>query len=247
MNTTSPSRPRPPVDRATRLNRRPAPAPTVLPGVPAFLHPAPVALQSEFARAATAFSFPAGKQVVWSGQVCRSIGFLDTGCLRVYLAGEDGREITLYRVQPHEACLLTTACILGGTTLPASATVERACTGWSIPAEVFRTWVDRESWWREFVFKLLGSRLAAVLARFEERAFTRLDTRLAGCLLSHAGADGSVHATHQTLADELASAREVVSRVLRRWEEGGFVRLQRGQVRITDPGRIRILAGIVGT
>lgn len=245
MSTTSPSKPRPPVDRATGLNRRP---PSAAPaGVPGFLNAAPTALQREFTRKAAPFSVPAGRQVVWSGQACRSISFLDTGCLRVYLAGEDGREITLYRVQPHEACLLTTACILGGTTLPASATVERDCTGWTIPAEVFRTWVDREPWWREFVFKLLGLRLAAVLARFEERAFTRLDTRLAGCLLAHAGADGSVQATHQALADELASAREVVSRVLRRWERGGFVRLQRGQVWITDPERIRTLAGIGGT
>lgn len=220
---------------------------TPLPKVPRFLAPAPPLLRTEFARTAGRFAFPAGKQVVLSGQVCGSISFLETGCLRVYLAGESGREITLYRVHPDEACLLTTACILGGTTLPASACVERDSTGWTIPAGVFRGWVDRERWWREFVFRLLGTRLAAVLSRLEEHAFTRLDARLAACLLTRGDAEGAVHTTHQALADELASAREVVSRMLRRWERAGWVRATRGVVRLREPARLRELAGIGGT
>jgi CRP/FNR family transcriptional regulator len=213
--------------------------------LPAFLAEAPVAARTEFAGAASRFRLPAGRQLLLLGQRCTGMSFLETGCVRVYLVGTDGREITLYRVRPDEACVLTAASILGGTTFPAAAIVEADCAGWLVPEAVFRGWVDRERYWRQLVFQLLARRLGAVLARLEERAFHRLDARLAACLLARAGhAPVRVAVTHQALADELASAREAVSRVLERWTRAGWVRPGRGAVTLRAVEALRRTAGL---
>mgnify|MGYP000395085611 CR=1 FL=1 len=213
--------------------------------LPVFLAGAPAAARAEFAHAASRFRLPADRQVLLFGERCTGMSFLETGCVRVYLVGADGREITLYRVRPDEACVLTVASILGGTTFPAAAIVEMECTGWLVPEAVFRGWVDRERYWRQLVFQLLARRLGAVLARLEERAFHRLDARLAACLLARAGhAPSRVTVTHQALADELASAREAVSRVLKRWARAGWVRPGRGSVNLLAVEPLRRTAGL---
>jgi CRP/FNR family transcriptional regulator len=204
-------------------------------GHPDFLAGSPEAMRAAFRERAVPFQLPARKQVSWLGQTCQGINFLQSGCVRVYLVGADGREITLYRVENGESCVLTAACILGGTAFPAAAVAECDCAGWTVPRAVFQDWVNREQFWREYVFRLLATRLGAVLGRFEEKAFTRLDARLAQCLLARAdGETGGVQITHQALADELASAREAVSRVLMRWARAGWVRTGRGKIELRD-------------
>lgn len=171
------------------------------------------------------------------------MAFALAGTLRVYLVGMDGREITLYRVREGESCVLSAACILGNRRFPASAEIESDLSGLVVPSPVFRDWVSTEPFWREYVFGLLGERLAAVLAQFESTAFDPIEARIARWLLDTAAGDPPTAAiTQQALANELGSAREVVNRVLNRWRVAGWVSLDRGVVQLLDPDRLRSAA-----
>lgn len=157
--------------------------------------------------------------------------FVVEGRVRAYLISSEGREVTLYRVENGHGCVLTASCILGGTPFPASAVVETPVQGWTVRAAEFRQWVTQYEFWREYVFRLIGERLSTVLARLDDAMFQRFDTRLARLLLPLADTGGEVRLTHEKIALELGSAREVVSRTLNRWRLDGFVSLGRGLIR----------------
>jgi len=210
-------------DKADRMNSI-----KVIGEVPTFVGEASPRVRSDFERAVNHFQLPQGQQVLHPGQVCGGMAFPVVGSLRIYLVGADGREITLYRVRPDEGCILSAACIMGGQGFPAMAQVEEAVSGWQVSASIFRRWVSEEPFWRDYVFKLLGQRLAGVLGQFESFAFGRLEVRLARCLTTRATeASPTVQMTQQALANELGSAREVVSRILNRWQSSGWVTLAR--------------------
>lgn len=228
--------------RGSSCRRVTSPHPTMI--MPEFLQEAPEAVRGEFVREARAFRLPGGRQVLVPGQSCSGIALVTRGSVRVYLLGQDGREITLYRVSQGHGCVLTASCILGDTVFPASAVVETEATGFVIGAERFRAWVVVHPFWREYVFRMIGLRLATVLARFEEAAFDRLDTRLARLLMDRIPpGEGMVPATHQQLADELGSAREVVSRALGRWQTAGWVKLHRGAIQVLHGAAVTRIAG----
>jgi CRP/FNR family transcriptional regulator len=214
--------------------------------IPDFLKIAPPAVRDRFAEGAHSIALPDGKEILSPGQTCEVMPFVVTGCIRVYLLGHDGREITLYRVEGGHGCVLSASCILGGIAFPASAVVEAAATGCAVPASEFRDWVNEEPYWREYVFRMIGERMATVLGRFEEAAFERLEIRLARQFLRRIQ-DGEVvlRTTHQGLADDLGSSREVVSRVLERWQSAGWVRLHRGAIEIHRGAEIEGIAGLL--
>jgi CRP/FNR family transcriptional regulator len=157
-----------------------------------------------------------------------------SGVVRVYQIGETGREITLYRFGLGQSCILTANAILNQQTFPAIATVEQDAEAVMVPADAFREWVRRHDLWRTFVFDLLSQRLTSVMAIVEEVAFHRMDTRLAAFLLERSRTAGPLRLTHQEIAAELGSAREVVSRILEDFAAQGLIRASRGLVEVTD-------------
>ena len=208
---------------------------------PKFLHDAPVAAQQAFQAAAQVVKLPAGAQVFWPGDRCGQIVFVARGGVRIYQLSEEGRELTLYRIEAGESCLLTASCILGEVPFPAQAVVEVQTVGWAVPAPVFRRWIDEQPWWRSYVFAMFGQRLAAVMAKLEAVSFRRVDARLAELILRRSGTAGEVKVTHQQLADELGTAREVVSRGLAAWASEGWVQLGRGRIQVLRPEKLRTL------
>jgi CRP/FNR family transcriptional regulator len=184
----------------------------------------------------------AGRTLLRPGAVCESILFPVDTAFRVFQTGPEGREVTLYRIDPAESCVLSASCAIGEAPFPALATVERTGRAWAIPAAVFRGWVGRHPFWRRYVFALVARRLGQVLAKMEDVTFRRVDARVAGCLLARAE-QGQVRATHQALADEIGTAREVVSRTLAQWESAGWVRTARGRIGIEDAAALRHVAG----
>lgn len=139
--------------------------------------------------------------------------------------------------------MLSAACILGNRQFPASAEIETDLTALMVPAATFREWVSAEPFWRDYVFGLLGDRLAAVLAQFESATFDPIEARLARWLLDAAEGDPpTVSITQQALANELGSAREVVNRALNRWRAAGWASLDRGAIHLRDVPRLRDIA-----
>ena len=197
------------------------------------------AVGERFAQECQRITLPAGQFVCLEGQACSHLALVTRGSVRVYKSGETGREITLYRIAPGGSCILTASCILNQRSFPAFAVTETEVEGYVIPAQVFHQWVDRHTPWQQYVFQLLSERLESVIEVIEEVAFRRMDSRLAAHLLEKSKATGSLdlHETHEMIAADLGSSREVVSRLLKDFEREGLVTLGRGQIHLkrTDP------------
>jgi CRP/FNR family transcriptional regulator len=157
-----------------------------------------------------------------------------SGVVRVYKIGETGREITLYRFGQGESCILTANAILSRKSFPAIATVEQDAEAVIIPADTFRDWVKRYDLWREFVFDLFSDRLSTVMAVIDEVVFQRMDRRVASLLLSKSKAQHPIRMTHQEIAAELGSSREVVSRLLEDFVHTDLIGSSRGLIEILD-------------
>ena len=192
------------------------------------------ALIREFQASAFSARIPSGRDVFVEGDQVEAIALLLSGVVRVYKIGETGREITLYRFGLGESCILTANAILSHKSFPAIATVEQDAEAVMIPAHIFRDWVKRHDLWREFVFDLLSERLATVLAIVDEVVFQRMDRRVASLLLTKAQLKHPIQVTHQELAAELGSSREVISRILEDFSQSGWIRAGRGTIEILD-------------
>jgi CRP/FNR family transcriptional regulator, anaerobic regulatory protein len=199
-----------------------------------FLQHADPRLVREFQQVAFFARIPAGKDVFVEGDRADALALLLSGVVRVYKIGETGREITLYRFGLGESCILTANAILSQQSFPAIATVEQAAEAVMVPAEYFREWVRRYDLWRDFVFGLLSQRLVNVLEIVDEVTFRRVDARVAALLLSRSQMGSPVRLTHQEIAAELGSSREVISRILEGFASEGWVRPGRGLIDVLD-------------
>jgi CRP/FNR family transcriptional regulator, anaerobic regulatory protein len=198
------------------------------------LEQADIPLLREFQQVAFLAKIPKGKDVFLEGSQVDSIALLLSGVVRVYKIGETGREITLYRFGNRQSCILTANAILSQKTFPAIATVEEAAEAVMIPADTFRDWVVRYDPWREFVFDLLSQRLSTVMEIVEEIAFRRMDARVAALLLDRVRVQNPIRITHQEIASELGSSREVISRLLEDFSERELIRSRRGEIEVLD-------------
>ncbi len=199
-----------------------------------FMQQAGPAARAEFLKQAVVQDVPAGATICWEGDTCAHLAIVLSGLVRVYKIGESGREITLYRIQENDSCILTASCILSQISFPAIAVVEEPVRAVLIPAPTVREWAERYVVWRDYIFGLMSRRLANVIATVEEVAFRRVDVRLAEFLLKMTGTESTIRVTHQELAFELGTAREVVSRILKDFEREGIISLSRGAVSLDN-------------
>lgn len=187
---------------------------------------------------AQVIKLPAGATVFSPGAPCGVYLLVQEGSVRVQMIADTGREIVLYRVRRGESCVLTTACLLGEDVYSAEGIVEEPTVGIAVPAALFDELIGRSDAFRRFVFAGYGRRVAEILATMQAAVFHRIDARLARHLAARE--PGPIEVTHQDLAVELGTAREVVSRHLKAFEKRGLVRLGRGSVEVVDrPGLIR--------
>jgi CRP/FNR family transcriptional regulator len=181
---------------------------------------------------------PAGTPMFGEGSPCRQFPLVLEGSIRVSKCSE-GRELPLYRVGPGESCVLTSGCLVGARDYPANGVVELDARLVVLPRAVFEELMARHAPFREYVFSLFADRLAELMALVEAVAFHRLDRRLAATLL---GRGRIVAMTHQQLADELGSVREIVTRLLRSFADQKLVSLNRGAVEVLDAATLRRIA-----
>jgi CRP/FNR family transcriptional regulator len=174
------------------------------------------------------------------GGACGAYVMRLAGQSRVYKMSSSGREILLYRVAAGETCVITTTCLLGHSNYPASTIVEEPIRDVIIPAPAFNQLMVDSAVFRRFVMTNYGVLISDLIVLLDEVAFHSLDARLAKLLLD--SGSSSIDRTHQFIADELGTAREVVSRQLKRFEQKGWVALGRGHVEITDRAKLEKLA-----
>jgi len=187
-------------------------------------------------------SMEANQTVFLAGAPCENYVLLLEGSVRVQVIGENGREALLYRVLPGQSCVLTTCCILAGDDYPAEGFTESPVRALMVAKPAFDGALETAPAFRRFVFTNLGGRIADVIARMEEVAFRPVERRLAAFLLSRADPNGIIQATHQEIAAELGTAREVVSRHLKRFESATLIQLGRSTVQVRTPEGLQRLA-----
>lgn len=187
---------------------------------------------------------PKDTVVFGPGKAPDNLLLLLEGTLRVQQLSESGREIVLYRVHAGESCVLTTACLLAYEEYSAEGITETDVQAVAIPKTVFDDLIASSAAFRRFVFTAYSRRITDLFVVIEEVAFRRVDIRLAQKLLDLAGSEISVDATHQQLATELGTAREVVSRLLQEFQRRGWVALSRGSVELIDRNGLRDLSDV---
>ena len=192
--------------------------------------------------AAHRVKLPGGSAVFHVGSACEKYLLVLAGSVRVQVLTDSGHAVVLYHVRAGESCILTTSCLLGGVPYPADGVTENSVVALAIDSVEFRRALDESAGFRKFVFRNIGQRFAKVIAHLTEIAFGSIDRRLAQALLQRLQASRSVRLTHQELATELSTAREVVSRHLKRFEQSGWVKLGRGRIEVLGLAALRRLA-----
>jgi CRP/FNR family transcriptional regulator len=181
---------------------------------------------------------PSGTVLFDENAPCQGFPMVLDGEVRVSRDSGDGRSLELYRVVPGELCLVSSACLFRSQPLSAHGVTTKLTTLLLIPPPVFAQWLEAPAF-RNEVLGLFAERMADLTGLIDAVAFRKLDQRLAAALLGH-GSD--LATTHQRLADELGTVREIVTRLLRRFEREGWVELARERIRITDSAALRALA-----
>ena len=199
--------------------------------------------REKLAGSARVHTFERGAQV--HGGDCTGLILVLEGRLRAYILSEEGREITLFRVEKGGVCLLSTSCVLRGRSVDVFIRADTTARVLLVPSEVFRELSESSLAVSAFTSELMAERLSRALWVLDEVLNKKFDARLAALLVEEAGYAGGaeVRLTHEQLAAHLGTVREAVSRMLKYFEQEGLVSLSRGGVRIEDMAALRALAG----
>lgn len=181
-----------------------------------------------------------GQAVFQPGQACAAFLIVTAGSVKVSTVTSSGRELMLYRVGPGETCVLTTACLLAGADYDAEGMTETEVEALAVPKPLFEELMAESPAFRRFVFSSYGVRLRDLIGLVQDVSQRQVDRRLARFLAERAGAPLAL--THQEIATELGTAREVVSRLLKQFAGDGLVEIERRSIVVAAPQRLARLA-----
>lgn len=177
---------------------------------------------------------PARTLLYSQNDYCDKFMWLTEGAIRVYKNSPEGREITLYRIEPGDLCILSLQSILCDKGFPAHAITESDIKGFILPNNDFHHLVDNSSEFNRYLLKNISQRIGTIMDLVSEVTFQRLDLRLAcylGQIFERSHCE-TVHITHAKIANELGSTREVISRLLKEFEQQKCIKLSRGKIQL---------------
>ena len=189
------------------------------------------------------FHANAGAMIHNGNMDCLGLLVVRKGQLRVYATSPDGREITLYRLLDRDACLLTSSCVMPNLQFEVAVDAEKVSEMWVIPAPVFKELMESSAPVANYTNQLISSRFSEVLWLMEQIMWKSFDKRLAAFLLEESALEhtGRLKITHEKIANHLGTAREVVTRMLRYFQNEGMVILTRGTVDLADRKKLQAL------
>ena len=175
-----------------------------------------------------------------SSAECLGLVMVRSGQLRAYILSEDGREITLGRLFEHDVSLLSASCVMPDLQFNVMIEAEKDTEFWSIPACLFKNLMEESLAVSNYARNLLSSNLSELMWLMEQIMWRSLDKRLATFLLEERAIDGAdkLQITHEAIANHLGTHREVITRMLRYFQNEGMVKLSRGVIEITDPAKL---------
>lgn len=185
---------------------------------------------------------PANTELFAEHQPCRGFPLILQGSIKVIKQSSNGREIMLYRVAAGGSCIISSSCLLGNNAYNAKGITESSVFLLILPTALFSKCIVETPTFRDFIFNLFSERIANLMQLVEEVAFSRLDKRLAKHLSCMPA--GTIFITHQQLASELGSVREIISRLLKSFVSQGLLSLSREQITIIDRAGLEKLASM---
>ena len=167
---------------------------------------------------------------------CLGMIYIISGTVRAYLLSEEGREVTLFRLEAGDSCVLSASCIIREITFETHMITDTDCNLLIINTEAFGRLVNENIYVRCYQYETAVERFSAVMFSMQQILFAKLDRRLAEFLISEYERTGSrvIHMTHEQIAQQISSAREVVARMLKRFAADGLVELRRGSVKLLN-------------
>lgn len=184
----------------------------------------------------------AGDTVFQAGDGCDNFLFILSGSVRVDMISHSGKAVLLYRIGPGQSCVMTTSCLMSGRDYAAEATAETDCVACALSASQFQKKLGGSNEFRKLVFDVFADRLGAMMDKVEEVAFGSIDRRLARRILERRAQGPELAITHEELAVDLGSSREVISRKLSKWSDNGLVKKAHRSIELLDVPAITRLA-----
>ena len=174
---------------------------------------------------------------------CAGLVLIRSGQLRAYILSEDGREITLYRLLDRDICLFTASCVMRSVQFEIMIAAEKDSEVFIIPPYIYKKVMEESAPLANYANELMASRFSEVMWLIEQIMWKSIDKRLANFLLDEASLENSdvLKLTHEMIANHMGTAREVITRMLRYFQNEGYVRLTRGSVEIVDRGGMEAL------
>ena len=180
-------------------------------------------------------------KVIHNGSMdCTGLLLVKSGQLRAYILSEEGREITIYRLFDRDMCLFSASCMMRSIQFEVTIAAEKDTELWIIPVEVYQSILEESAPLANYTNEIMATRFSDVMWLIEQIMWKSLDKRIAAFLLEEASIEGSntLKITHEIIANHLGSPREVITRMLKYFQNEGMVKLSRGMVEITDAGKL---------
>ncbi len=174
---------------------------------------------------------------------CLGLLLIQSGLLRAYISSEEGREITIYRLFERDMCLFSASCMLRSIQFEITIEAEKDSTFLLIPPEIYKGLMEESAPLANFTNEIMAARFSEVMWLMEQVMWKSFDKRLAGFLLEEAAIEGSdaLKITHETIGNHLGNPREVVTRMLKYFQNEGMVKLSRGAIEIVNHKKLRAL------
>lgn len=202
------------------------------------------AQRSALERAAVYTHAPKGTVLHNGSADCLGLLLVCSGQLRGYILSQEGREITLYRLFERDMCLFSASCMLQSIQFDIQIQVEKDAAFWVIPPDVYKTLMEQSTAVANYTNEVMSTRFSEVMWLMEQVMWKSFDKRLADFLLQESVLEGTTHLelTHEKIANHMGTAREVVTRMLRYFQQEGLVTLSRGAVDLDDEAALKKLS-----
>ena len=179
-------------------------------------------------------------QLHFGGGECAGVQIIGSGRVRVFITSPGGGDITLFRLIGGDVSILSAACMLNGMDIELGMEMETDCTIYTIPKKVYRRLYDESAVVKDYTMEMISEKFSDIMWLLNQFLFSNVASRIAGALLEHRALEGGdeLSLTHETIAKDAGTAREVVTRILKQFQSDGLVKLGRGKVIIVDPERL---------
>lgn len=199
--------------------------------------------QNTLSQSANSRSIKKGTIIHNGSTDCLGLLLVRSGQLRAYILSDEGREITIYRLFERDICLFSASCMMNSIQFEITIEAEKDSELWIIPSDNYKNLMEQSAPLSNYTNEIMASRFSDVMWLIEQVMWKSMDKRIAAFLLEEVDIEGTsqLKLTHETIANHLGTHREVVTRMLRYFQNEGMVKLTRGTIQVTDPQKLEQL------